>query len=60
MDLTTWTEFERTGRITPDLIQGLVEHNETEEKRRRDKQLADFVDCCDFCDRELNRVPWGF
>jgi len=58
MDLITWTEFERTGRVTLGLIQGLIEHNETEEKRRYDRELADFADCCEFCDREINRVPW--
>jgi len=26
INLTTWTEFERTGRITPELIQGLIEY----------------------------------
>lgn len=60
MDLTTWTEFERNGRVTPELIQGLIEHNEAEKKRKCDRQLAGFADLCAFCDQEINRVPWVF
>lgn len=61
MDLTTWLDFERTGRITPDLVQGLIEHNEAEERKRNSRKvISDFLDTAAHCEREMERVPWGF